>query len=161
MASLVIYQHAQVHHHAPIRVEIGLVGPPLQPVTTTRGLRFARRRTSQLFSHFDRVVCTHAWPLHATMQEERLCASDKADSFFFLSQSLWPGVQIHEEQWRDPFYSARRRPVYEWDGRPHDDGDMHHHFSDEQIKNSESILLRRHTALLRGGIEICRVGQFG
>jgi hypothetical protein len=34
-------------------------------------------------------------------------------------------------------------------------------FSDEQIKNSESILLRRHTARLRGGIKICRIGQFG
>jgi hypothetical protein len=34
-------------------------------------------------------------------------------------------------------------------------------FFDEQIKNSGSILLRRHTARLRGGIEGCRVGQFG
>jgi hypothetical protein len=42
-----------------------------------------------------------------------------------------------------------------------DDGDMRHHFSDEQIKNSRSILLRSHTARLRGGIEGCHVGQFG
>jgi hypothetical protein len=28
-------------------------------------------------------------------------------------------------------------------------------------QNSESILLRRHTTRLRGGTEICRVGQFG
>jgi hypothetical protein len=31
----------------------------------------------------------------------------------------------------------------------------------EQIKNSESILLRIHTVRLRGGIEGCRLGQFG